>query len=193
METRRQRKTPGLELFALNLDYAFNKGVDLERRVIQLTEDIEEHNFSSFDTAMTALESINRKTITIKINSYGGDTHTALGIIGRILESNCLIHTKGYGKIMSASTAILASGKKRSISKLAHFMHHELSYDIGHARLSEHAHEVKESQSLSDLWCNLMFELTGTSSEFWAESGVGLDFYLTPQDCIDLNVADELF
>lgn len=193
MDNRRRRKTPELELLALNLEYAFNRGVDLERRIIQLTEDIEDHHFDFFDTAMTTLESMNRKTITIKISSYGGDIYTALGIIGRMSESKCILHTKGYGKIMSASTAILAAGNKRSISKLAHFMHHEMSYDPGYARLSEHAHDVKESQSLSDKWCNLMFELTGTSSEFWAEQGVGLDFYLTPQECLDLNVADEVF
>ena len=55
---------------------------------------------------MTTLENLNRKTITIKINSYGGDVYTALAIVGRMLESKCLLQTKGYGKIMSAATII---------------------------------------------------------------------------------------
>lgn len=193
MDNDRRKKSPAVELLALNLDYSFNRGIDLERRVIQLTEDIEDHHFDFFDSAMTVLESMNRRTITIKINSYGGDPYAALGIIGRMMESKCILHTKGYGKIMSASTAILAAGNKRSISRIAHFMHHELSYEAGHARLSEHAHEVKESQSFSDKWCDLMCELTGTSKEFWAKGGIGLDLYITPERCLKLGVADELF
>jgi ATP-dependent protease ClpP protease subunit len=157
-----------------------------------LTEDIEEYHFDFFDTAMTILESQSRAAITIKINSYGGDVHTALAIIGRMQESRCHIHTKGYGKIMSASTAILAAGRKRSISRLSEFMHHEMSYEVG-GKHSEILHNVKQAQTLSDRWCTLMFELTGTPIEYWSEMGKGNDHYLTPEICLELNVVDRIF
>lgn len=187
-----RRKNPQLELMTLNLDYAFNRGVDMQRRIIQLTEDIDDHHFDFFDTAMTTLESINRKTITIKINSYGGDVYTTLGILGRMQESPCKLHTKGYGKIMSASTAILAAGDKRSMSNLAWLMHHESSYSVD-GKHSQIQHEVEVSEALSQQWYALMSELTGVSSKFWASKGTGKDFYLTPQKCLDLNIVDELF
>ena len=188
----RHAKRIELEQLALNLDYAFNRGVDLEIRVIQLTEDIDDHHFDIFDSAMTTLEGLNRQTITIKVNSYGGDVYTSLAIIGRMNESKCRLHTKGYGKIMSASTAILAAGDKRSISSLALFMHHEMSYSV-EGRHSEIQHEVKQSQNLSEKWSKLMFELTGIPANYWASRGIGKDFYLTPEKCVELNIADEVF
>lgn len=191
MENKR-RENAQLDLFAINLEYAFNRGIDIENRVIQLTEDIDDHHFDYFDAALTTLERINRKSVTIKINSYGGDVYTALAIIGRMQESKCFIQTKGYGKIMSASTAILAAGRKRSMSKLAEFMHHEASYAV-EGRHSEIQHEVKQSQNLSVKWCALMSELTGVPKQFWLNNGVGKDMYLTPERCLALNIVDELF
>lgn len=181
-----------LENLALNLEYAFNRGVDLSARVIQLTEDIEEFHFGHFDAAMTCLEKLNRKAITIKINSYGGDMYAALGIVGRMLESPCYVHTKGYGKIMSAATLILAAGKKRSISNVSQFMHHEVSAEVG-GRLSQLDHEISLMKREETLWCNLMSQFTSQDPEFWKQKGRGLDYYLTPSECLELNVVDEVF
>jgi len=182
-----------LERFQLNMETALERGINLDARTIQLTEDIEEFHFDFFDTAMTLLESQNRrKIITIKINSYGGDVHTALAIIGRMQESTCAIHTKGYGKIMSASTAILAAGDKRSISRLSEFMHHEMSYEVG-GKHSEILHNVKQAQTLSERWCTLMFELTGTPIDYWMQQGKSHDFYMSPELCLELNVVDRIF
>lgn len=192
MEQKR-RNNLKLELLAFNMEYAFNRGVDLENRVIQLTEDIEEHCFDYFDAALTTLERLNRrKTVTIKINSFGGDIYTTLAIIGRMKESSCPIHTKGYGKIMSAATAILAAGDKRSMSRLAFFMHHEASYAVD-GRHSEIQHHVEQAQTESEVWCDLMFQLTGTAKEYWLNQGVGKDLFLLPDQCLALNVIDKVF
>lgn len=182
-----------LEELAINLEYSFERGLDRHNRVIRLTGDVEEGFFDWFDTAVTLLETENsRKTIVLKINSYGGDVYEALAIIGRMKECKCRIHTKGYGKIMSAATAILAAGDKRSMSKLAEFMHHEMSYGV-EGRHSEILHEVKNSQKLSEKWCNLMYELTGIPSSYWSNKGIGTDFYMSPEKCMQLNIVDEIF
>ena len=189
------RKNPKIEFEekALYLDYAFNRGLDLKNRIIRLTEDIEDHSFDWFDTAITALETENRKAITMRISCYGGDVYGALGIIGRMQKSKCKINTEGYGKIMSAATAILAAGSgTRSMSRLADFMHHETSYSVD-GKHSDIQHEVKMSQNLSEKWCFLMFELTGVSKQYWATRGVGKDYYLTAEQCLGLNIVDEVF
>jgi ATP-dependent protease ClpP protease subunit len=191
--TQRRKKIVELERLALNLEYSFNRGVDLDNRIIRLTEDIEEHTFDWFDSAITALETINRKAITIRISSYGGDVYSALGIIGRMQNSSVSkINTEGYGKIMSAATAVLAAGDKRSMSKLAEFMHHESSYGV-EGRHSEIVHEVKVSERLSLKWARLMSELTGIPQEYWLRKGVGKDFYISADDCLELNIVDEIF
>ena len=193
MESNRGKKTQKLDRLALNLEYSFNRGVDLDNRIIRLTEDIEEHHFDWFDSALTALESESRRRVTLRISSYGGDVYSALGIIGRMRNSKCLIDTEGYGKIMSASTAILAAGHYRKMSSLTEFMHHESSYDAGYGRESEHNNALKQSQSLSEKWCLLMSELTGIPKQYWLTKGVGKDYYLDAEQCLKLNIVDEVF
>ena len=93
---------------------------------------------------------------------------------------------------MSAATAILAAGNKRKMSSLAEFMHHESSYEVG-GRHSEIVHEVKVSERLAQKWSELMFELTGTPVEYWAKKGVGVDFYISADMCLELNIVEEVF
>lgn len=194
-QKRRPRKhKKQVEEKALNLEYSFSYGVDLENRIIRLTEDIEEFHFDVFDSALTALENESRKTVTLRLSSYGGDMYAALGIIGRMRNSKVAgFNTEGYGKIMSGATAILAAGTKRSISSLTHVMHHEPSYELGYDKHSNIQREVKESETLSQLWASLFAELTGLPKQFWYERGKTHDFYMTPDDCLKYNIVDEVF
>lgn len=192
MNQESRSKKIELDMLALNLDYSFNKGVDLSNRIIRLTEDIEEHHFDWFDSALTALESLNRKRITLRISCFGGDVYSALGIIGRMQASKCLIDTEGYGKIASAATAILAAGHSRKLSRLSEFMHHEMSAGID-GRLSEMDNELRQYKKMEQMWAKLMFELTDIPSTYWLTHGTGKDYYLTPDQCRRLNIVDEVF
>lgn len=192
MDQKRTNTNNINERLALNLEYAFNWGVDIKNRVIRITEDIDQDLFSFIDGALTTLESISRKGITIKISSYGGEVHSALSIVARIQESTCRIHTKGYGTIMSAATAILASGDKRSISRLASFMHHE-SQVIVEGGLDEVKNELRQHDTEEILWNRLMFELTGVPESYWASRGVGKNFYCDADKCLELNIVDDIF
>lgn len=183
-----------LDQYRFILETAFERGVDLENRIIRLTEDIDEHHFDWFDAAMTALENLSKAKITIKVNSYGGDVHTAMAIVDRMRESKCsLIETRGYGKIMSASTVILAAGGRRLMSKYSIFMDHESSYQVE----GNHAHikrEVEAQESLSQSWYELLQDLTTIPSTFWQKKYQGgLSVYLTPQKCVEYNIVDEVF
>lgn len=180
------------ERLALNLEYSFSWGVDLKNRVIRITEDIDQDLFSFIDSALTTLEGINRKGITIKISSYGGEVHSALSIVARIQESTCRIHTKGYGTIMSAATAILASGDKRSMSRLAQFMHHESQIYV-EGGLDEAKNELRQHEKEEILWNRLMFELTGVPETYWATRGIGKNYYCDADKCLELNIVDETF
>lgn len=192
MENKRPATSPINERLALNLEYAFNWGVDIKNRVIRITEDIDQDLFSFMDSALTTLESINRKGITIKISSYGGEVHSALSIVARIQESKCQIHTKGYGTIMSAATVILASGDKRSMSRLASFMHHE-SQVIVEGGLDEVKNELRQHDTEEILWNRLMFELTAVPENYWSTRGIGKNFYCNADKCLELNIVDEVF
>jgi ATP-dependent protease ClpP protease subunit len=185
------RRASETEKKALNLEYSFNWGVDFENRVIRLIDDIHMGMFDFVDSAMTELESQSRKAVTVRISSFGGGVYDALAIIGRLRKSPCKIITEGYGPIMSAATAILASGDERRLSRFSWFMHHEASYGID-GKHSEVKNYVMQQEKEEQKWAEMMEEFTGIPSEFWLKEGVGTDAYFDAEKCLELKIVDKL-
>lgn len=176
---------------ALQLEYAFEYGVDFGHRIIQITSDIDFPLFDFVDTALTEMESLNSKGVTIKINSFGGSVYEALAIVGRIKESKCKITTKGYGAIMSAATLILACGTKRKISQYAWFMHHESSYGF-EGKHSQAKAAIAQAEREELQWAKAMAEFSKQDEEFWLEKGKLVDVYFDATELLELGVADEI-
>lgn len=176
------------------LKHLLEYGIDIENRSISLTGEVDDDMFNMLDLGMTYMENQSGKSITIKISSYGGYYHNCLAIVGRIRESKCKVHTKGYGKIMSSATLILASGTgKRSISEYTRFMWHELNYDLDRDRHSVNVHEVDVCKQDWKLFCEYMASFTDKDFKFWKRKGEGKDWYPNVHYLIDLGVVDEVF
>lgn len=176
-----------------NLSCAFEYGVNFSERVISITDEIDEGWYHIVDQALTHMESISKSTITIRINSPGGDTYAAMGIVGRMLKSSAYVVTEGYGHIMSAATLILAAGKSRKIHKWCRFMHHEASYALDGQKHSEHKHTVNQIEQEEMMWADAMAEMSEMSADFWKEEGIGLDAYFTAEQLLEYGVVDEVF
>ena len=179
---------------ALQLEYSFLWDVDLENRIIRQVGEIRhEEAFSEFDAKLTELESQNRKSVTVRINSGGGSVYEALAIIGRMENRKCSnIITECYGHTMSAATAILAAGDKRSMSRWAHFMHHESEYML-EGKHTEIMSEVNQRQREEEQWAKIMEEFTNMPADFWLEEAIGKNLYLDAQQCLELGIIDEIF
>jgi ATP-dependent protease ClpP protease subunit len=175
----------------LNLEYSFNWGVDFERRVIRLSSEIEDGEFNGFDAALSEMESLSRKTITIRICSYGGSVYEALAVAGRIKRSPCKIITEGYGPVMSAATLILACGDERKLSRFSWFMHHAGSYEVEGTH-TEIKHAVAQADRENKQWALLMQEFTGVEKGFWLSYGSDKDAYLDAEMCLKLKIVDKL-
>jgi len=178
---------------SLLLGYLFENGIDFQRRTINITGEINEDAFKLIDAAMSEMEAESKSTITIKLNSLGGDVYQAMAIVGRMQESPCRIVTKGYGAVMSAATLILASGSKRQISKYSWFMNHESSYGVEEARHSQMKALVEQTDREEKAWCEWMGALTNKPKDFWLKNGVGIDVYFTATELLELGVVDEVF
>ena len=179
-------------LLELQLNYAFEYGVDFANRSITLTETIEFPMFDFVDAAMSRMELESNKNIKIKIHSPGGSVYDALGIIGRLKNSSCKIITEGYGQVMSAATIILACGDLRRISEFSWFMHHESQYNI-QGRHSEIKHYVNQCEKEEKQWAEAMAKFTNKDVDFWLNTGISLDEYMTPHELLEYGVVDEIF
>jgi ATP-dependent protease ClpP protease subunit len=178
----------------INLEYSFERGVDFINRVIQITDDIDYPLFDMVDVAMTQMESESpRKTITFKINSFGGSLNEALAVYGRIKESKCHIVTKGYGAIMSAASLLFASGHSRQISHAAWGMIHEPSFDPGYDRMSTQEARVKQMKAEWGKYSELMAASTHhLDAKYWYGLGKHLDAYFSPEKMVEVNLATEI-
>lgn len=180
-----------LTMTALNLNIAFEYGVNFKERTITISTDIDPSLFTLVDIALTEMEAQSKRAVTIRINSPGGDTYAAMAIVGRLKNSKCQIVTEGYGHIMSAATLLLACGDRRRISKYAWFMHHEASYGVDgrHSVIKETVAQVEREEKAWNYW---MGQFTSMPAEFWDKHGIGKDAYFSADKLVELGVADEI-
>ena len=179
-------------LYEIQLQYAFEYGIDFANRSITLTETIEFPMFDFVDAAMSRFELENDKDIKIKIHSMGGSVYDALGIVGRLKNSPCKIITEGYGCVMSAATIILACGDTRRMSEYGWFMHHESNYSVEgkHSEVKSFAEQIDKEEKQ---WAEAMAKFTKKDVDFWLNTGVGLDEYVYPEELLEYGVVDEIF
>lgn len=114
----------------LSIHSWFETGLSLESRTIVLEsqsidDEIDIAMSVHFIKCMTILESIsNKDTITIILNSPGGDIHSSFAIYDRIIESPCPIIIRGYGSIMSGASIIIQAADIRQMSPSSYMMIH---------------------------------------------------------------------
>lgn len=184
-------KNKDVEQEQLRLEYCFDRGFNRALRIIQLTGEIEDGHFGFIDACLNELEKDNRKSVTIRINSPGGNVYEALAIVGRIKSSPCQIITEGYGHVMSAATLILAAGTKRRLSKFSWVMCHEASYGL-EGRHSDIKDELKQMEREEQVWCHWMEEFTTTSAAKWSELCHKRNLYLHSKEAIELGIVDDI-
>lgn len=172
------------------LEYAFSRGISLESRTIVISGEINERTFRRVSMALTELEALNRKSITIEINSEGGEVYQALAVIGRMKNSPCKLTTIGYGQVMSAASVILAAGDERIISKYAWVMVHEGSAEVG-GKVADMIEFIRQCRREEEQWARIMEDLTATPKSAWLEMCTK-DTYLTPDQCLQLGLVDRI-
>lgn len=132
--------------------------------------------------------------IAVVICSQGGDAYCARAIAGMIKDAQNhgrQVDTAGYGDVHSAAALIFAAGQHRLLSKYATVMMHQASgsvegstQDVVDCGLQMEAEERQ--------WCQALEDFTGTSVDEWLKIQEEGDKYLTPDECLKLNLATEL-
>lgn len=180
-------------LLELRVNTAFDKGVDIETRTLQLVGGVDEKMFKRLDAGLSLLESSSKKSITIRLNSFGGYPSDALAIIGRMKASTCKIVVEAYGMVASAATIILAAGEKRRMSEYCQFMTHQSSYEMG-GKHKENREIVNRAEKEEEIWASYMAKFSNETAEYWKSlHDTGSDNYLNASECLQLSVIDEIF
>jgi len=168
----------------------------LTHHVHLLSGEIEQDNIDACIKwlLMENLDKSSDKHLTLYINSTGGDLYSAFALIDVMRMSHHPIRTIGIGAVMSAAFLIFASGTRgqRFASRNTSFMSHQYSEQIE----GKH-HDLKAAMQECEIYNARMIaclqEATDLPvSKIKSKLLPPTDVYLTPQEVVDFNVADEI-
>ena len=134
------------------------------------------------------------RTLTLYINSTGGDLYQAFALIDVMRNSPHIIRTIGVGAVMSAAFLIFACGDKkhRYASSNTSFMCHQFSSSTD-AKYHDLKAEMKETELLNEKMINILVETTGLiKSRVKAKLLPASDVYLTAEEVLDFCIADHI-
>lgn len=172
----------------------FENNVNFRERVIYLNDDISDFSLELFQKAFDEFErGDNPGPVRIEVSSYGGSVYDMLGMIDRMRHSNCHVVTRGFGKIMSAATFILAAGDERIIGSNTWFMMHELSDWIA-GTLKEQKISIKHNEALQNQMYKLYekFAKGKTRHTTFKKLCDGQDCYKTAEETLKLGLVDRI-
>ena len=132
------------------------------------------------------------KTLTLYINSTGGDLYQAFALIDVIQSSNHPVRIIGIGAVMSAAFMIFTSGTKgeRYAAPNTSFMCHQFTAGVD-AKYHDIKAEMKENESLNLRMINILKEATGLPPhKIKSKLLPSSDVYLTSEEVVELGIAD---
>ena len=175
----------------------FDYGLDIESNIILVQDEISQGLTFDVISKVRLLRKINPelKSITMLLNSPGGDVVETLGLIDyiRTLKDNDGITTNIVcrGSAMSAAALLLAAGTGlRAASKHSKIMVHQLStFNMG--KLEDVKSNAKFAEQLEDDCNAIMAECTNKDREFWKENQRS-DYFLSSEEALELGIIDKI-
>ena len=132
------------------------------------------------------------KTLTMYINSNGGDLNSAFALIDVMKQSKCPIRVIGLGSICSAAFMIFSSGTKgeRYIANNTSIMCHQYS-DGMEGKHHDIKKRFKELELTNTRMIEVLKENTGLETRtIKSKLLCPTDVWLTAEELIELGIAD---
>jgi ATP-dependent Clp protease protease subunit len=174
----------------------FDYGIDINDNVILIQDEITQGLTFDFIGKVRLLRKINPSltTVTLLLNSGGGDVVETLGLIDYIqsLKSEGIaVNIVCRGMAMSAAALLLASGTGlRAASKHSKIMVHQLS-SFAAGKLSDIKSNAKFAEQLEDDCNTLMAEFTKKDKKWWEQHQQN-DYFLTSEEALELGIIDKI-
>ena len=175
----------------------FDYGIDINSNVILIQDEVAMGLLFDVVSKVRLLRKINPelKSVTLLLNSPGGDVVETLGLIDyiRTLKENDGIVTNIVcrGSAMSAAALLLAAGTGlRAASKHSKIMVHQLS-SFTAGKLSDIKSNAKFAEQLEDD-CNTIMEECTKKDKTWWEENQQNDYFLSAEDALELGIIDKI-
>ena len=174
----------------------FDYGIDINDNIILIQDEIIQGLTFDIIGKVRLLKKINSnlESVTILLNSGGGDVVETLGLIDYIqsLKSEGIkVNIVCRGMAMSAAALLLASGTGlRAASKHSKIMVHQLS-SFAAGKLSDLKSNAKFAEQLEEDCNNLMEKFTNKDKKWWEQNQQN-DYFLTSDEALELGIIDKI-
>ena len=136
-----------------------------------------------------------RKPITIRISSYGGHVYELWDIVSKIEElqdKGYTVNTMGCGKLMSCGFMLFLAGNNRLVQRYATPMYHSVATGT-YGKVQDIRESLEETNRLNEMAKEFVLKKTKITREKLDEiDRCKIDWYMTPQEALDLGVATEI-
>jgi ATP-dependent Clp protease protease subunit len=132
------------------------------------------------------------KPIEIYIDSYGGYVYQVMGLVGIMQKSVTPIHTICTGAAMSCGFIMLIHGHKRFCYEHGTPLYHQVSNDI-YGKVEDIEQQLVETKRLQNKFEEMTIRKTKITKEKLDEiREKKIDWYMTAEEALKLNVVDEI-
>jgi ATP-dependent Clp protease protease subunit len=173
-----------LELELAKLNMTFDRGLDIDNRIIYIFDDIDESMAENVVMSLQHL-SLTEGQITIMINSQGGSVSDMFAIYDAMRACPNHIITVGIGEVCSAAGLLLVAGDKRLAAPCTMFMAHNVSggYNDGEELYTAKA-QILATETVWKMWAKRMAEHTNRTEKFWIKElgNVKRELWLNTED-----------
>lgn len=168
-------------------------GVDITNKIVYVSGEINENTLQRLISQINMLSRFDAEleSITLYINSFGGDAYEAIGIIDYIESLPFKVNAICYGKAMSAGALILCGVTgERSISKHSSLMLHELLSD-SYGSSSQTKVRTEHLKNLENIIVDVLIRKSSKSKAFWKKKLLP-DLYLSSYEAEKLGLIDKI-
>ena len=154
-----------------------------------------EGNFIAVDEFLKDLDQLQGKeSVTVHINSVGGDFYAGLAIYNRLRNMNISVTTINDGLAASAGSIIFMAGEKgkRLVNAGSNLMiHGVLSFFFGYYNVADLKASIKTLEAHNKAAIAAYVEATGLDEET-VKTAMSKDTYMTGKEAVEAGWADEV-
>jgi len=162
-----------------------------KRGIIGLFGEIDNELSMGVVAALTKLDSGKNSTITMLINSPGGDPAAGIAILDTMDAIRSKIHTVILGEACSMAAVISVCGDKRSITKHSYWMAHAGSEEVEYIKTRDLKDRAQFIYRLDKILDNTVIGHTKLTKRDIEKMKNG-ELYMNAWECIEKGICDSI-
>lgn len=173
-------------------DYVM-RHVNEKLRKVLLVAPINEATFAAVFFALTYLGDLNKRPITLVLDTFGGDITAGLAMHDCItnIKQSVPVDILVTGACMSMGTVILQSARKRIATQHTTFMMHQLR-GTNQGELGEMRDLHRHMEDMQRILNKIIVDRSGMSQKQLTKLIERRDCYISAEEALDINLIDEI-